>query len=132
MRKKKSAFLEELVDVIRTIQVEDILICGDFSCVLDSKLDVISITSGGKHAVSTVKTFNLIFDLIFIDDIFSDFDLYDKWIFFFFFPHGDSKDFTWSKRTPFVARRLDYILSSSSVFDKIIDYHIIPVRTSDH
>lgn len=50
---------------------------------LDSKLDVISITSGGKHAVSTVKNFNLIFDLIFIDNIFSDFDLYDKWIFFF-------------------------------------------------
>ena len=48
---------------------------------LDSKLDVISITSGGKHAVSTVKNFNLIFDLIFIDNIFSDFDLYDKWIF---------------------------------------------------
>ena len=79
--------------------------------------------------MSTVKNFNLIFDLIFIDNIFSDFDLYDKWI---FSPHGDSKDFTCSKRTPFVARRLDYILSSSSVFDKIIDYHITPVRTSDH
>ena len=29
---------EELADVIRNIQVEDVLICGDFNCVLDKKL----------------------------------------------------------------------------------------------
>ena len=49
------AFFEELVDVIRSIQVEDVLICGDFNCVLDNELGVIS---DGKHAVSTVKKFN--------------------------------------------------------------------------
>ena len=109
-RKKKSAFLEELVDVIRTIQVEDILICGDFSCVLDSKLDVISITSGGKHAVSTVKNFNLIFDFIFIDDIFSDFDQYDKWI--FFFPPRGQQGFYMVKKDPVCSQktRLYFVL----------------------
>ena len=69
--------------------------------------------------MSTVKKFN---------DILSGFDLYDTWRLF----HGDSKAFTWSKRFPFVARRLDYILSTSSVFDKITDCHIISVPTSDH
>ena len=113
---EKYTFFEELVDVIRTIQVEGLLICGSFSCVLDNELDVIS---DGKHAVSTVKKFT---------EKLSDFDLYDTWRLF----HGDSKDFAWSKRSPFVARRRDFILSTSGVSDKIIDRHIISVPTSDH
>ena len=69
--------------------------------------------------MNSVKKFN---------EILTDFDLYDTWRQF----NRDSKDFTWSKRTPFAARRLDYILSTSSTFDKTINCHIISVPTSDH
>ena len=63
----KNVIFEELVEVIRNIQVEDVLICDDFNCVLDNELDVIS---GGKDAVNSVKKCN---------EILSDFDLYDTW-----------------------------------------------------
>ena len=42
------------------------------------------------------------------------------------------KEYTWSKINPFVARRLDYILTSSTVFDKTRECNIISVPVSDH
>lgn len=44
----------------------------------------------------------------------------------------DHREYTWSKRTPFVAGRLDYILTNSGIFDKTIDCHIVSVPMSDH
>ena len=42
----KKNFFDELADVIKNINVDYILVCGGFNCVLKSDLDIIS---GEKH-----------------------------------------------------------------------------------
>ena len=42
----KNVFFDELADAIKNINVDYIVVCGDFNCVLKSDLDIIS---GEKH-----------------------------------------------------------------------------------
>ena len=45
----------------------------------------------------------------------------------------DNRDYTWSKRTSFVARRLDYIFFfNSGTVDKTTDCHNVRAPMSDH
>ena len=82
-----------IVDVIRHVRVMIIMICGDFNCVLDNDAHIIS---GEKQAEGTVVKFNTILNKC---------DLHGTWR----LCNPNNRDYTWSKRTPFVARRLDYI-----------------------
>ena len=102
--KKKISFFDELACAIKDINVDYILVCGDFNCVLKHDLDIIS---GEKHVERVVLKFN---------DLLSDCDLHDTWRLF----HPEGKEYTWCKKNPFVARRLDYILTNSMCFDKTI------------
>ena len=68
-----------------------ILVCGDFNCVLKNDVDIISVER-------VVLKFN---------DLLSDCDLHDTWRLF----HPEGKEYISCKRNPFVARRLDYILT---------------------
>ena len=77
------------------------------------------IISGEDHTQGTVTKFN---------DVLNECNLFDTWRLF----NQDIKECTWSKRNPFVARRLDYILTSSTVFDKTRECNIISVPMSDH
>ena len=52
---EKNSFFHELADAIKNINVDYMLICGDFNCVLKSDLDIIS---GEKHAERVVLKFN--------------------------------------------------------------------------
>ena len=47
-------------------------------------------------------------------DLLSDCDLRDTWRLF----HPENKEYTWCKKNPFVATRLDYILTNSMLFEK--------------
>ena len=54
-------------------------------------------------------------------------NLFDTWRLY----NPDIKEYTWSKGNPFVARRLDSILTSSTLFDKTRECNIISVPMSD-
>ncbi|XP_035828437.1 uncharacterized protein LOC106013237 isoform X2 [Aplysia californica] len=46
--------------------------------------------------------------------------------------HGEEKDFTWSRPTPFTARRLDYIFCNTKLFPFVIDSKHTFVYGTDH
>ena len=66
-KKKCLLFFYELADAIKNINVDYILVCGDFNCILKRDLNIIS---GEKHAERVVLKFN---------DLLSDCDLHDTW-----------------------------------------------------
>jgi hypothetical protein len=101
---------------MQDVNFENKILCGDFNCVIDNEADIIN---GEYHSLNTIEKFNNIVHCN---------DLVDTWRSF----HPESKEFTWSKKNPFVARRLDYIFSSSCLFDKIIEATIVSVSMSDH
>ena len=113
---EKIHFLEQVSVALNKLQTPDILICGDFNVVLNNDLDIIS---GEKHPDHIVKKFKALTE---------DCDLYDTWRLF----HPDVKEFTWSRSSPFVARRLDYILSSSSIYDRVFECFIVSLSGTDH
>ena len=57
---------DELACAIKDINVDYMLVCGDFNCVLKSDLDI----SGEKHVERVVLKFN---------DLLSDCDLHNTW-----------------------------------------------------
>ena len=42
-------------NILSNIEADHLVICGDFNCVLDNKLDILS---GEKHTENIVKVFN--------------------------------------------------------------------------
>ena len=55
--RQKCTFFEKLTDVINSLHVDHVVMAGDFNCVLDNDMDIIS---GEKHADNTVSTFNAV------------------------------------------------------------------------
>ena len=45
---------------------------------------------------------------------------------------GKKREFTWSKKNPFIARRLDYILTSEDLIPFCKNCHILELGFSDH
>ena len=113
---EKINFLKELNLIIKSNALEHTLICGDFNTVLDNNWDIIS---GERYDSRIINEFN---------NLLNECDLYDVWRLF----NPEIKEFTWSRNTPFIARRLDYILASSTAFDRILSSHIFSVPMSDH
>ena len=113
---EKQNFMDELATVVQNIDVHNIVVCGDFNCVLDNNLDIIT---GDTHPNITIKHFK---------DFVEKCDLYDSWRLF----HSGEKEFTWSKQNPMSARRLDYIFVTSSLFDKTVASNITSISSSDH
>lgn len=89
---------------------------GDFNNVLDNKLDI---CAGLPHTEENVLNFNN-----FIDDM----DLTDGWR----LSHPDEKQYSWSRKTPFTARRLDYIFFGRSVIPFVEVTEIQSLGFSDH
>ncbi|GFR72261.1 reverse transcriptase [Elysia marginata] len=46
--------------------------------------------------------------------------------------HADSKEFTWARSNPFIARRLDYILCKNEMQPFVKNSEIIDIPTTDH
>ena len=115
---EKEGFLEILDNSVRKhSENNNILVAGDFNMLLHNQLDLIT---GKPHDAVIVQKFN---------DFLCSADLFDVWRMY----HGDRKEFTWSSSySPWVARRLDYILINATTFDKVISCDISPAPNSDH
>jgi len=92
------------------------IVCGDFNCVISNELDIIS---GGKHNPQEVELLN---------EIVLNCELNDMWR----VSHPQDKEYSWSGRTPFIARRLDYMFVNDLVLDKTVECEFHSVPQSDH
>ena len=46
--------------------------------------------------------------------------------------NAEQKEYTWSRKKPFTARRVDYILSTDTIFSNVHDCSIHSMAQSDH
>ena len=105
----------------RLVKSDDyILIGGDFNTIFDKNLD-----RKGGSTVFTRKHDDIVNIL---KDIIAFCQLNDTWR----LKHPDKKRFTWRQRTPPIHSRLDYWLTSDTLFDTVEDIDIIPGLRSDH
>ena len=113
---EKEIFFKELQNKIKDAHYDDIVLCGDFNCVMNNDEDIIS---GEKHNNNSIKELN---------NLVASCDLYDIWRLF----NPSIKEYSWSKKNPFIARRLDYIFTSSKILDMSSECRLISVPVSDH
>ncbi|GFR79883.1 reverse transcriptase [Elysia marginata] len=83
---------------------------------MKNKLDIVS---GSHHQESTVSKLNTLV---------SEFQLTDIWR----QQHQEEKNFTWSRRNPLIARRLDYIFLGENLISHATDLNIKSIGFSDH
>ena len=113
---EKEKLFKELIDKIKDTNYDDIILCGDFNCVMNNEVDIIT---GACHNNNTIKELN---------NLVSSCDLYDTWRLF----NPEKKVYSWSMKTPFIARRLDYIFVSDNLLDIASECRLISVPFSDH
>ena len=116
IRHERNIFFNDLKTYISKITNENIIVCGDFNCVLNNTLDIVS---GGKHNDTDVALFQRTIE---------ELSLIDHWR----ICHGQAKEYTWSRKTPFTARRLDYIFVNDDAMNDCSDCEIHSVAQSDH
>ena len=103
-KQEKLDFINKLYSTTQSITSEHFLLCGDFNIVLNNDLDIIS---GKPHDMETVEKFK---------NWTLSCELVDTWRQL----HSQQKDFTWARPSPFVARRLDYILCNNDLSSKLV------------
>lgn len=115
---EKESFFKQITKLVQEIapNINNYVIAGDFNTVASNEVDIIA---GNKHRPNTVKMFN---------NAMIQWETYDVWRLF----HDGEKQFTWCKHNPFIARRLDYVLISSRLFDKVTCCDIVVVPNTDH
>ena len=117
---EKSLFLDKFKTSISKIYTEvstnNVIALGDFNIVQNNNLDIVS---GQPHSNNIVKKFN---------DKINELLLNDVWR----LKNGTKKDFTWSKKYPLSARRLDYIFIDNDLLPFCVDSNIKTIGFSDH
>ena len=113
-----SSFFLDLAELIVNTDTPRKIVCGDFNCVLNNELDVIS---GNPHHAQAVHKFNSFLDTT---------ELTDIWRLF----HPDRKEYSWSRRinNVLIARRLDYILATDMIIDDLLECSMYSFASSDH
>lgn len=112
---EKMRFFEELYNKCNELN-DNLVLMGDFNCVLNNKSDIIS---GYPHSKNEVEAFN---------NVVKSLGLTDTWRSF----HINEHDYSWSKTNPFIARRLDYCLLSDNLLQNCVDCIHMTVPNSDH
>lgn len=112
----KCVFYQKVVSIIKDSRLSNVILCGDFNCVLDNELDIVS---GERHAERAVSQLN---------EMFIACDLFDVWRLF----NPGIKEFSWSKKNPFIARRIDYVFTCATLFDRTTECCLLSVPFSDH
>ena len=112
----KSVFFEQLQQLLIEYKDDNLIVVGDFNCVSNNTLDIIS---GNPHRTIEVQAFNKMRTSLQLTDIWRVL-------------HKDEKDFTWSRQNPFVARRLDYCFLSDSVISDCISCEHRSIANTDH
>ena len=114
----KKKFLIDLYNVCVEIP-NDVFytLAGDYNMYLNELLDNIA---GAPHDKHVVQKFN---------DFITELGLVDVWRIF----HGEDMRHTWSNvSSPWIARRLDFILCNDLMFDRIHSCEIVDVPHTDH
>ena len=114
--REKLSFYKKLRELLTDVSEQSFMLCGDFNCVVNNDLDIVS---GLPHRVSEVKELN---------SLISDLGLKDGWR----SSHPSEKDFTWSRLNPFIARRLDYCLVSETALTSCVSCEHVMIPSSDH
>ena len=96
--------------------IDNFCIAGDFNIVLQNDLDIIS---GNRHNPSIVSAFQ---------DLTYQLNVFDVWRSF----HPTSREFTWSRSSPFTVHRLDYILCTEPVCNLSSYCDMVCIPGSDH
>ena len=113
---EKIAFFRAITDKLSEVKIQNLIIVGDFNCVLNSDLDIIS---GQPHHQNEIKEFNNFVKNLEIVDIWRQ--LHDK-----------EKDYTWNRAHPFIARRLDYCFVDESLTDLYLECKHQVAPCTDH
>lgn len=114
---EKPGFIKNLSKEITNLgENENIILLGDTNIVMNNELDIIS---GLPHDDNIVKEFN--------EAIIGN-GLNDLWR----QKHRRDKVFSWSMKTPFIARRLDYIFVSDNLSNYCKNIKIEEFGFSDH
>ena len=92
-----------------------LVIAGDFNCVLNNKQDTFNVKSNYKTPYS-LKTLMKRYQLI---------DIWRK-------IHSDKKQFTWRNKFLKIASRIDFVLLSKVLKNNVIKTDIRPVVCGDH
>ena len=115
--KDQKVFFESLISLIDQKQTDcGVIIGGDFKVAPNPSLDC----QGGNPVQK--ESFNQIKDLSLSND------LVDFWR----IRNPDLKKFTWSQKSPFIQRRLDYWLISDYLQDDVNNTFIKPAIKTDH
>ena len=117
---KKKLFFNTLTKVIRDNlnenQQKKLFLFGDFNCVMNNSLDIVS---GNPHSPDTVKSFNKTIEGL---------EQIDVWRKHF----RNQKNYTWSGGNPLVARRIDYIFASKFLMPFLQSCEIVSIGHTDH
>ena len=117
---EKCSFLGKFKTTINRIYTDsptdNLIVLGDFNIVINNKVDIVS---GQPHNPNIVKLFNDNINELLLNDIWR-------------LNNGNIKDFTWSKKNPLLARRLDYIFIDNDLLPFCVDSNIKTFGFSDH
>jgi len=113
---EKMAFFSNLNEILSDYRDSEVILLGDFNCVINNDVDIIS---GQPHKNIEVKALN---------DAVKSLGLHDAWR----SEHGEEKEFTWNRFNPFIARRLDYIFVSTELLTDCTACDHVIVPNSDH
>ena len=101
-------FFQKLKHIVKSNEslndLNHTIVAGDFNSVLNNDLDVIA---GHGHSRESVQSFQDVVNDLTFTDIWRRYNIH-------------SKEYTWSRESPFTARRLDYIFISESL-DPFVD-----------
>ena len=94
----KVNFLHQLQDKIQEIETDSLWVASDFNIALEQTDNI----AGRPHHEREVTT---------LKEMLAKLDIHNVWR----TNHPDRKEYTWSKPTPFTARRIDYIFCDTSL-----------------
>lgn len=110
-------FFKNISDLIDDIGNTDIVICGDYNCVLNPELDYYNY-KGINNVKAREEVIKLVNEKYLIDPFRENFP--------------ELKRFTWKKKNPCKQARLDYFLISENLFQFVKTANIDPSYRSDH
>ena len=113
---EKITFYNHIAEMLNDFKEYEVILLGDFNCVLNNELDIVS---GHPHNKIEIDKFN---------EALNRLGLYDAWRMF----HPTEKDFTWNRFRPFIARRLDYCCVSDSIINSCVSCDHYGISNSDH
>lgn len=113
---EKIRFFNILQTILFEYRLGNLIIMGDFNCVINNELDIIS---GHPHKKTEVDQF--------IETV-TVLGTQDAWRIF----HPDEKEFTWCRHTPFIARRLDYCFVAHEALHWLVSCDHLSVCNTDH